>query len=306
MANPLALILLTALLVLLFFLAFGFTGCQYLAQADDWPDDKTDETPPPQGPKYAEIIENTPGFAAHWPMNETIGATEAEVVGLPNLNAVYVGNVVPGNPSAFIQKDPGNFAPSTDGSSAYLEVPFSPQLNLANGLPFSVEVWARPAAALPEGIEQVLISSHHISAGGNHRGYEIAMIGTNGPHATVRGRVFSIDAPFVSNVDITPTDGDDVAWRHIVLTHSGSGMAGDVLKLYVSVEGVAGTLINEEPDAQYREVQAGGQGERPLRFGAGHLQEGGPEKFFAGLIDEVAFYQTALGQTDVELHFQAL
>ena len=54
------------------------------------------------------------------------------------------------------------------------------------------------------------------------------------------------------------------------------------------------------------QVQAGGAGERPLRFGAGHLQEGGPEKFFAGLIDEVAFYQTALGDTDVELLFQAL
>ena len=64
---------------------------------------------------------------------------------------MYVGNVVPGNPSAFIQKDPGNFAPGLVGSSAYLEVPFSPLLNLANGLPFSVEVWVKPAAALPEG-----------------------------------------------------------------------------------------------------------------------------------------------------------
>jgi hypothetical protein len=304
MANPLALILLTALLVLLFFFAFGFTGCSSLAEVDPWPDGERPDQP--EGPKYADIVKETPGFAAHWGMNETAGATEAAVDGLPNLNAVYVGGVVPGSPGAFVQKDPGNFAASLDGATAYLEVPFSPQLNLVNGLPFSVEVWVKPAAALPEGVEQILISSHHISAGGNHRGYEIAMIGTSGPHATVRGRVFSIDAPFVSNVDITPTDGDDVAWRHIVLTHNGGGMAGDVLKLYVSVEGVAGTLINEEPDAQYREVQAGGAGERPLRFGAGHLQEDGPEKFFAGLIDEVAFYQTALGDTDVELHFQAL
>ena len=304
MANPLALILLTGSLVLLICVAFGFTGCQYIAQADDWPD--TDETPPPPaGPKYAEIVEGTPGFTAHWPMNETIGATEAEVVGLSNLNAVYVGNVVPGNPSAFVQKDPGNFAPSLDGS-AYLEVPFSPLLNLQSDLPFSLEVWVKPAAALPTGEEQIVISSHNISAGGNHRGYEIALIGTGGPQPTVSGRLFWTNLPAATNVDVTPTDGDPGAWLHIVLTFAGAGPGNNLLTLYVNVAGIGPMPPAEQTGANYQEVQAGGAGERPLRFGAGHLPEGGPEKFFAGLIDEVAFYQAALDPIEIEEHFQAL
>ena len=304
MANPLALILLTASLVLLLCLAFGFTGCQYIAQADDWPDDRTDETP--AGPKYGEIVEATPGFAAHWPMNETTGATEAEVVGLPNLNAVYVGNVVPGNPSAFVQKDPGNFAPSLDGTTAYLEVPFSPLLNLQADLPFSLEVWVKPAASLPTGEEQIVISSHNISAGGNHRGYEIALIGTGGAQPAVHGRLFWTNMPSTTDVNVTPTDGDPGAWLHIVLTFAGAGPGNNLLTLYVNVAGIGAMPTAEQTGANYQEVQAGGAGERPLRFGAGHLQEGGPEKFFEGLIDEVAFYQAALDPIEVDEHFQAL
>ena len=111
----------------------------------------------------------------------------------------------------------------------------------------------------------------------------------------MRGRVFWIDPPFVTNVDITPTQGDPLEWRHIVMTHSGSGAMGNVLGLYVSVAGVPGTTFNDEQNAEYREVQAGGNGERPLRFGAGHLPAGEPEKFFKGFIDEVAFYDGVLG-----------
>jgi len=40
-----------------------------------------------------------------------------------------------------------------------------------------------------------------------------------------------------------------------------------------------------------------------LRFGAGHLQTGAPEKFFAGRIDEVSFYQNVMPDVTVEDHF---
>jgi hypothetical protein len=300
------LILLAPLLVLLIFVVFGFTGCG----GEPFESEPDDTTPPDDHEqpdiKYAEIVEATPGFTAHWPMNETGGATEALVNGPPNLNGVYMDGAMPGSPGAFASKDNGNFAPDLNGTTGYVEVPFSEFLNVQNGLPFSVEVWVKPVAAIPDGTEQIIISSHHISAGGNQRGYEIALIGTGAPDPTVRGRVFWTDAPFVTNVDLTPASGDPVAWRHVVLTHNGGGPAGNILTLYVSVEGVAGTQSTEVPNAEYREVQPGGAGERPLRFGAGHLEAGGPEKFFAGLIDEVAFYNLALGQTDVEQHFQAL
>ena len=296
------LIVLAPLLVVLIFAIFGFTGCSSLASIDPWPGgDRPDDEQPEI--KYGEIVEATSGITAYWPMNESSGATEAAVAGPANLNGVYIGGAVPGSTGA--KKDNGNFAPSLDGTTGYVDVPFSALLNVQTGLPFSVEVWFKPADVIPADAEQILISSHHISAGGNHRGYEIAVIGTGGPDPTVHGRVFFTDPPFVTDVVFTPASGDAGAWRHVVLTHNGAGPAGNILGLYVSVEGVSGTTYQEQANAEYDEVQAGGGGERPLRFGAGHLQEGGPEKFFAGLIDEVAYYQEALGMGDVEEHFQA-
>lgn len=303
------LILLTPVLVLLIIVVFGFTGC-----GEPFTSEETEEEPPPTeppeeppGPKYAELVESTPGFVALWPMNESAGKTIAPALGPPNIDGVYMPGATPGSPGALVNKDPYNFAPSLDGTTGYVEVPFSPLLNVQGGmggLPFSVEVWVKPAEAIPPGTEQMVISSHHTSDVGNQRGYEIALIGT-GANATVRGRVFWTDPPFVTNVDITPAQGDPLAWHHIVLTHSGSGAAGNVLGLYVSVAGVAGTTHDTESNAEYREVQAGGAGERPLRFGAGHLPTGEPEKFFKGFIDEVAYYDGVLGLTDVEQHFQA-
>ena len=298
------LILLAPLLVLLIMVLFGFAGCAELAEADRWPGEKTREEEP-QGPKYAELVESTSGFVAHWPMNESAGETIATGLGPPNVDGVYMPGATPGSPGALANKDPQNFAPSLDGTNGYVEVPFSPLLNIQNGFPFSVEAWVKPAAAIPAGAEQIVISSHHISAGGNHRGYEIALAGGSDPHATVRGRVFSTNAPGVTNVEITPTQGDPLEWRHIVLTHNGGGPAGNTLGLYVSVGGVPGTAYQEQAGAEYQEVQAGGSGERPLRFGAGQLPAGGPEKFFAGFIDEVAYYDGVLDQGDVETHFQA-
>ena len=303
------LILLTPLLLLLIFLVFGFTGCSSFSAADPEPakKDPTPVTPPvTPGPKYADIVKGTFGFVAHWPMNETAGATKAAAIGLTNVDGSYVGGAAPGGAGAFAHKEPmANFATSLNGTSGYVEVPFSQLLNVQNGLPFSVEVWVKPAGAIPAGTEQIVISSHHISAGGNQRGYEIALVGTGGAQATVRGRVFWTSAPGVTNVDITPAQGSSTDWRHIVLTHNGSGAAGNKLGLYLSVAGVPGTTYQEQAGAEYREVQAGGNGERPLRFGAGHQQPGGAEKFFAGFIDEVAFYHGALGKGDVEKHFQA-
>ena len=77
------------------------------------------------------------------------------------------------------------------------------------------------------------------------------------------------------------------------------------LWLYVTVAGTVFDNTPHENTGNYSPVQAGG-GERPLRFGAGHLQPGDPEKFFAGRIDEVAFYQLVLPEVTVEEHFNLL
>ena len=291
------LLLLTPVLVLLIFVLFGFTGCGSFGSTGEG------------GKKYADIVRNMGGFTAHWAMNETSGTTALVHPPALNLNGEYKPGATPGSPGALSKKEPNaNFAPALDGTSGYIEVPFSPHLNLASDKRFSVELWVKPAGPLSAGEEQIVISSHHTAPGGNQRGYEIALAGTGAAHATVRGRVFSTNAPTVSTVDVTPTQGDPLAWRHVVLTYDGSGgSVGKKLRVYVSVAGVAGTLSAVTPpneQALYSPVQAG-PGQRPLRVGAGHLQGDGPEKFFAGLLDEVAFYETLLGETDISNHFKA-
>lgn len=296
------LILLTPVLVLLIIVVFGFTGC-------GGPPFTSEETPPieppeePPGPKYAELVESTPGFVAIWPMNESAGETIAPALGPPNIDGVYMPGATPGSPGALANGDPQNFAPSLDGVTGFVEVPFNPLLNVQNDpgvLGFSVEVWVKRDEAIPPGTEQIVVSSHHTSDAGNHRGYEIALVDSGAPHATVHARVFHVNDG-TTTVAVTPVEGDPVAWQHIVLAYD---MLAQNLRLYVNVSATFFDGTPHEDTANYSPVQEGA-GERPLRFGAGHLPAGGPVAFFNGFIDEVAYYNLPLDTADVEQHFMA-
>ncbi len=297
------LILLAPLLVLIIVVLFGFTGCgkplppeEQTIPASTPP--STPPTPPPPIP-YATVVAGEDGFVVHWGLNETAGTTAIAIPAGLNLNGQYQAATAFGAPGAFSSKEPGNFAPTL--TAGYIEVPFSDVLNVASDLRFSVELWARPLGPIAAGVEQILISSHHTAAGGNQRGYEIALVGNGPAHATVRGRVFSTTGALPVAVDITPTQGDPVAWKHIVLTYDGSGgPLGKKLRVWVSVTGAPATNT-QEVSGDYSPVQ---NSQRTLRFGAGHLQAGGPEKFFAGLIDEVTFYNVVLPKVTVEDHFK--
>ena len=255
---------------------------------------------------YATIVAAEAGFVVHWGLNETSGTTALATPASLNVNGQYQPGATLGSPGAFNTKDPANRAPTLNGTTGYVEVPFNVLLNVDAGLRFTVELWARPLGPIAVGVEQILISSHHTAGGGNQRGYEIALVGGGAGHATVRGRVFSTAVAAPAIVDVTPAQGDPVAWKHIVLTYDGSGgAAGKKLRLYVSVVGAAATSTQETSNAEYQPVQSGG-GQRTLRFGAGHLQAGGPEKFFAGLIDEVAFYNVTAASSDGRGTFQTV
>jgi len=296
------LIFLAPLLLLAIVVLFGFTGCGKPLPLDEPAPSpstppSTPPTPPPPVP-YATVVAAEQGFVVHWGLNETTGTTALATPASLNLNGQYQPGTAFGASGAFSSKEPGNFAPTLNGG--YVEVPFSPLLNVDQDLRFSVEVWARPLGPIAAGVEQILISSHHTAAGGNQRGYEIALVGNGAAHATVRGRVFSTVGLPVT-VDITPTQGDPVAWKHIVLTYDGSGgPLGKKLRLWVSVTGAPATNT-QEASGDYSPVQ---NNQRTLRFGAGHLQAGGPEKLFAGLVDEVAFYNVVLPKVTVEDHFK--
>ena len=115
--------------------------------------------------------------------------------------------------------------------------------------------------------------------------------------------MYSPNAAAPSDVIVTPTQGDPQAWRHVVLTYDGaSGVGGKKLTLYVGVVGTSGPVLAELPGSEYQIVN---DPDTPLRFGAGHLAGGAAADFFAGLIDEVAFYNAALVKSEVETHFKA-
>jgi hypothetical protein len=104
-------------------------------------------------------------------------------------------------------------------------------------------------------------------------------------------------------VEATPTQGDPLDWRHIVMAYDGSkGPNGRSVSLYVNVAKQQPVPRALTETVRYDPVQGGSP--RPFRIGAGHLQAGGPEKFFAGLIDEVAVYHDTLPRPTVEEHFK--
>ena len=286
-------IVLTPLLVLLILALFGFTGCKPFSGT-------LPATPPP--PKtyeeYEKIVKNTGGFAALWPLNEESG-NQAKVEGsLTGANGTYLpaGSAGPilGQSGALFPKIATDFAPKLDGTGAYIEVPFNAQLNTA--APFSVELWVKPNPAAG-GNEQVLISSYRFDAT-TKRGYEIALVKKTGAHHEVRGRVFSTGgAANAGQVTVQPNQGQPDDWRHIVLTYGVDGVT-----LWVRVAGHMGAFKDGPNAAVYQNVQAFNA--VPLRFGAGHQQGPNPRHFFAGLIDNVAFYNAVLSDSDIENHFK--
>jgi hypothetical protein len=304
-----SLILVTVLLTLLIVLAFGFTGCAKFDAAEPDPVSPPGTPPgPPPGPApgvpYEALVAATPGFAGHWRLNETAGNI-AKVAGplAPDADGTYVlPGIALGRDGAMHHKDAKDFAPELSGG--HVEIGFDGRLNPSNDLRFSVELWARPSPSAG-GTTQVVISSHFLNAAaGRNRGYEIALVRVPGQaHQRVRGRVFSSGAAAPDEAGVVPTAGDPAAWRHVVMTYDGTAGSGKKLKVYVSVAGTTATFADEQAGVSYQNVQAGnGVG---LRFGSGHADGGGPADPFAGLVDEVAFYNTALALADVESHFKA-
>ncbi len=286
------LLMVAPLVILLVIVLFAFTGCSSFAAGPD-----------PADP-YETVVAKTPGFTGHWRLNET-GGNIAMVSGslAPAANGTYaVAGVKLGQPGALSKKDAKDFAPGLDGSQGFVEVPYDARLNPDNALKFSVELWVKPNPGAGAAT-QVVISSHHITAAAKARGYEIALVRVPGEaHARVRGRVYSSNVSTPSEVVVAPNQGDPDAWRHIVVTYDGTGGAtGKKLTLFVNVVGTTSPFIAEVAGSAYQNVQTD---KSTLRFGAGHQAAAGAVNFFAGSIDEVAFYNIAIAKADVEAHFK--
>jgi hypothetical protein len=191
-------------------------------------------------------------------------------------------------------------APELHGTESYVEVPFIPALNPQNTLAFSVELWVKPNPALGDNT-QVLISSHHFD---DERGYEILLYRErNQPHQLLRGRVFSSGAAALGEVTIQPalTDGDPKEWRYIVMTYEGNTSGVGTLTLHLRFASKTQWMLGSKPGAVYAIVNSASSA--TLRFGSSHRSGQDDGNFFAGQIDEVAFYNAVLTQGDRDAHF---
>lgn len=314
------------ILILLIVWVFGFAGCSSFSSApmDEVPEEEKpeeekppvvvptpDPVPPPPvvPPTYAEVIAATPGFAALWPLNET-GGNVATVIGSlnPGANGVYtVGGGGPagsgytlGANGALFGKDTKDFAPEFNGTAAYVEVPFNGQLNPDKTVPgFSIEVWVKPNPAIG-GATQVVISSHRFEGANAQLGYEMALIRNAGQqNQQIRARVFANGA--MSEAVVQPLQEDAVEWRHIVLIYQTPPTGSPTLTVRARIAGTGNAYADGPHGASYESVIS--TRSSSLRFGAGHAQGQGPTNFFAGRIDNVAFYNAVLDQTEIDKHF---
>lgn len=282
MIDPL--ILAAPLLLLVMALLFLFVGCSSFEAGD---------TPT----LYADLIKATAGFAGLWRLNEKSG-NQALVSGplAPAGHGTYtLTGVTLNQPGA----DPSDAAVVLDGVKGFVEVPFDVRLNPGSALSFTIELWVKPNPAVSSPT-QVLISSHQ-NAVGRDQGYEIALIRVAAdPNPKFRVRLFRGADP-ATELTVAPNAGAADAWRHVVMTFDGG--TDRKLTLYVGVKGIANAFVDQlVPPVVSKATDTA----TPLRFGAGNNPSGAANNFFAGTIDEVAFYNIALAKADVEKHFQAV
>jgi large repetitive protein len=304
-----ALLVLVPLLVLAVVGVLAFAGCAPFGTVDDGtgttPDPPVDP-PMPAAPLYpATILGGSEGLVAYWRLSDPPDRTVAEDAGPLHLDGSYRGQPAPtvGKPDGALTPRERDACAGFSGDGGHVEVPFNANLNPAQGLQFSVEVWARlrnPAAQ--GGAEQFLACSRFQ---GNDvdgtAGWELLVTTADGGAATFTGRVYTGVGNESTGADavVPASAAADGAWHHVVLTFDGAdGARASILTVTVRVAGATGSFEGRTETANYLlNVVA------PLRLGAANSPL--PSDFFDGDLDEVAFYNRALTAAQIEAHFRA-
>ena len=327
-----AIVVLTPLLVFIIVALLGFVGCGDVlpAAADPPPDAPPDTAPKPKKPydpakpykpptgspvptTYQGLVEDGPGFAAFWPLNEMSGTTANYVGNLtPAANGEYknpagnpasIGSFSLGREGVLFPKDKTDFAVELQGTEAFIEVPFVGALNPVPTVPgFSIELWAKPNPA--GGADRAgLISSHHFDSDTSQQGYEIGLLKVAGQaHQQVYARVYGGPAMTVSEITVQPADGAPDDWRHIVLQYGFFAGKGYQIRLRVQVLKSAEVSRAESTAAiLYDNVTLAKSS--TLRFGGTHLQQPVTAPY-AGLLDNIAFYNALVDDAIFDDHFK--
>jgi hypothetical protein len=202
--------------------------------------------------------------SAYWRLGETSGATVQDTAG-SHIGTAYA--VVFGRPGAIANDN--DTALGFDGSSSFIQVPYSPELNTPA---FSLECWAKPT--LEKRFEV-------IDSRGSSQGFDLYAFGVT---STWSFSMKDSGWAFLHSGRVV-TD----QWTHLVAAYDGSNMC-----LYVN--GVLSATLagtNYHPNLS-----------APITFGTA-TSNGNSSTAFIGDLDEVAVYDHALSANRVVLHYGA-
>ena len=202
--------------------------------------------------------------SAYWRLGETSGPTVQDSAGshYGTANAVVFGR-----PGAITNDN--DTALGFDGTSSFIEVPYSPDLNTPA---FSLECWAKPA------LEK---SSRVIDSYASSQGFYLDAFWVTSTWS------FSMEGSSWTFLDSRRIVANQ--WNHLAVTYNGSNAC-----LYVN-----GVLSATQAGATYHPNISG-----PITFGMS-TSNANPGAAFMGDLDEVAVYDHALSADRVVVHYGA-
>lgn len=243
---------------------------------------------------YDKSILKEPLLVAYWRLNELQGQTTL-VDSFDGHNGEYkhtAGIALAEKGVLALFEDPNDKSAQFLGTQGYAEIPYSPLLNPPE---LSIECWI-----LPEGSgtgPQVVLGSYEVDAAGNLvSGFLLEVVRTlpadgGVPTLKIRARM---GGGGLLEADLGPGVQRE-GWRHVVLTYLRSTPSS--AKLYVNADG--GTPAAEQDAAPYVVMTNA----LPMLLGAGRLGAG-VGAFFEGRLDEVALYNGALTNAQIQTHYQ--
>jgi len=176
---------------------------------------------------------------------------------------------------------PGAIAAYQDFSSSYslgdrTEIPFRPELNPASGSPFTIEFWAKPTAS--DNADAPI--GNRLGGNVNRSGWVFFQRATGWNLRMYNGNGTT------NGWDITGGPAPLNEWTHVVAVWSGTEA-----KLFVNGADTAAT--NSGP--------GGYNANTTEAFRVGALIDG--DNGYAGAVDDVAFYSSALTPTQISNHY---
>jgi concanavalin A-like lectin/glucanase superfamily protein len=304
--------------VLAVVLLFSFAGCGIDAVGQAVPETPSSSPPPGPGPgpapgpgpgpgpgpspgpgptppdpmAYPKLIltESGKSLRSYWRLGEAPGgATATDSDPIQPKDGTYHGGVTLGAQGVLrLGTDPNDTAADFDGTTAYVELAYDPLVNPPAD--FTIEAWINPTTG-----PGVVVASYDVQP---PRGFVLEVVQVSATVKNVQVRIGEGNQFGTVAVDLGP-DTVHGGWRHVVVTHQGSGAAA-VLSLYVNA-----AVPAQLPGVNYTSVKQNTS--PPFRIGAGRDESapGGTAaaNFFKGRIDEVALYDKALDAQTIKTHF---